>query len=121
MAKAANNLQYVPFQQIHRLFASRANPIARYARMVGTSAYGLGACVAFFLVGQTRFARLHCSASSFLSHSGRSKLALLVCSQVRPAASPSFLNGNSLDRLLRHFEKLRHFSKTVTSIAKLLH
>ena len=62
MAKAANNLQYVPFQQIHRLFASRANPIARYARMVGTSAYGLGASVAFSLVGQTRFTRLHCSA-----------------------------------------------------------
>ena len=49
LAKAANNLQYVPFQQIHRLFASRANPIARYARMVGTSAYGHGACVAFSL------------------------------------------------------------------------
>src|SRR5436190_21607143 len=31
------------------------------------------------------------SASSFLSHSGGSKLASLVCSQVQPAASPSFL------------------------------
>src|SRR5436190_22603149 len=80
MAKAANNLQYVPVQQIHRLFALRVNPIARYARMVGTSAYGLGACVAFSLVGQTRFARMHCLAFGLelLSHSGRSKLALLV-------------------------------------------
>src|SRR5436190_5651109 len=67
LSKAANNLQYVPFQQIHRLFASCANPIARYARMVGTLAYGLGACVAFSLVGQTCFARLHCSAFGHLA------------------------------------------------------
>ena len=36
--------------------------ITRFARIVGTSAYGLGAYVGFFLNGQTRFARLHCSA-----------------------------------------------------------
>src|SRR5436190_11642979 len=91
---ASSFLSHSGGSKLASLVCSQVQPAASPSfllRFSDTSAYGLGSCVAFSLVGQTRFARLQCSASSFLSHSGGSKLASLVCTQVQPAASPSFL------------------------------
>src|SRR5436190_17774182 len=91
---ASSFLSHSGGSKLASLVCSQVQPAASPSfllRFSDTSAYGLGACVAFSLVGQTRFARLQCSAFGLelSTHSGGSKLASLVCTQVQPAASPS--------------------------------